>query len=171
MASDTPRHTGLTESEARRRLATDGPNELSGERRRGLMSIALEVLREPMFMLLSAGGVIYFALGDIREALVLLLSVVVVTGITIHQTRKTERALDALRELSNPHALVVRDGNARRIAGRDVVRGDVMLLQEGDRVAADARLLEANDLSVDEALLTGESLPCVRSQPRAIAPQ
>jgi len=159
MPSDTPRHTGLTESEARRRLATEGPNELSGERRRGLTAIALEVLREPMFMLLSAGSVIYFALGDIREALVLLLSVVVVTGITIYQTRKTERALDALRELSNPRALVVRDGGARRIAGREVVRGDVMLLQEGDRVAADARLLEANDLSVDEALLTGESLP------------
>ena len=159
MTQNTQRHFGLTEAEARRRLLAEGPNELPGEHRRGLLAIAVEVLREPMFMLLCAGGVIYIVLGDIREALVLLLSVFVVIGITIYQTRKTERALDALRDLSSPRALVIRDGDARRIAGREVVRGDRLLLQEGDRVAADARLLEANDFSVDEALLTGESLP------------
>jgi Ca2+-transporting ATPase len=163
------RHPGLTEAEARRRLVEEGPNELPGEHRHRLLETILEVVREPMFMLLAAGGVIYLVLGDVREALVLLLSVVVVVGITIYQTRKTERALEALRDLSSPRALVIRDGHARRVAGRDVARGDIMVLQEGDRVAADAHLLDANDLSVDEALLTGESLP-VRKTARPAAP-
>jgi Ca2+-transporting ATPase len=150
---------GLSEAEARRRLREEGPNELPSARRRGWLAIVFEVLHEPMFLLLVAGGAIYLALGSLQEALILLLSVFVVMGITIYQTRKTERALEALHDLSSPRALVMRGGEPRRIAGREVVRGDLLVLQEGDRVAADARLIHCNDLSVDEALLTGESLP------------
>ena len=151
--------TGLSDAEAARRLARYGANELPSAGKRGLHVIAADVVREPMFLLLIAGGAIYLVLGDVREALILLASVFVVMGITIYQERKTERTLDALRDLSSPRALVVRSGRQQRIAGRDVVPGDLVILGEGDRVPADGVLLECNQFSVDESLLTGESLP------------
>ena len=150
---------GLSSEEAARRLAAEGPNTLPGAGRRSVATIALEVVREPMFLLLVAGAVIYFFLGDVHEALVLLASVLVVMAITVVQERKSERALEALREMSSPRALVIRDGVPLRVAGAEVARGDLMLLAEGDRVPADACLAAVNDLMVDESLLTGESLP------------
>jgi Ca2+-transporting ATPase len=112
-----------------------------------------------MFVLLVAAGILYRVLGDPEEALMLLGFVFAVIGITLYQERKTQRALEALRDLSSPRALVVRDGVEKRIAGRDVVRGDVLLVREGDRVAADAAVLFTSNLLVDESLLTGESVP------------
>ena len=156
---DPPQHAGLTQGEAAARLASDGYNELPAARPRGLAGVVREVVREPMFMLLAGAAGVYLLIGDIREALVLLASVFVVMGITIYQERKSERALEALRDLSSPRALVVRDGLKIRIAGRELVRGDVLIVKEGDRVPADAVLLKANDLRADESLLTGESVP------------
>jgi P-type Ca2+ transporter type 2C len=153
---------GLSAVEARARLASEGPNTLAVARRRDTLAIALSVVREPMFLLLIAGAVLYLLLGNVREALVLAASIVVVTAITVVQERKAERALEALRDLSSPRAVVVRDGREERIAGAEVVRGDLIVLAEGDRVPADARLLAANDLMVDESLLTGESVPAVK---------
>ena len=150
---------GLTAAEAAARLAAEGPNALPVPGRHGLAAIALGVLREPMFLLLLAATGIYLVLGDIHEALVLGASIAGVIAITIAQERKAERALEALRDLSSPRAMVLRDGQRRRIAGRDVVRGDLLVLAEGDRVPADARLIAATDLTADESLLTGESLP------------
>jgi Ca2+-transporting ATPase len=151
--------SGLAEQEAQRRLKQEGSNELPSSRRRSMLSIALDVVREPMFLLLLAGGAIYLALGDIREALVLLGSILVIMGITFYQEQKTERALEALRDLSSPRALVIRGGEQQRIAGRDIVRGDIVVLSEGDRVPADGVLIWDLNLSVDESLLTGESVP------------
>lgn len=159
MDFDLDRATGLSQSDAAARLAAEGYNELPVTRQRDTLAIALEVVREPMFLLLVAAGSIYLLLGDVHEALVLLASVFVVMGITIYQERKTERALEALRDLSSPRALVVRDGRKQRIAGREVVRGDILILKEGDRVPADAVLLDCHDLKADESLLTGESVP------------
>jgi len=150
---------GLTAAEAARRISTEGLNALPGARRRGVAAIALEVAREPMFLLLVAGASIYMMLGDVSEALVLLASIAVVMTITIVQERKSERALETLRDLSSPRALVVRDGVPVRVPGAEVARGDLMLLAEGDRVPADAELAVVNDLVVDESILTGESLP------------
>jgi len=150
---------GLTQTEAARRLADEGYNELPSSRRRNSFAIALEVIREPMFLLLVACGVVYLFLGEPKEALMLLGFVFVIMGITIVQERRTERALDALRDLSSPRALVIRDGQQQRIAGREVVRGDIVLLAEGDRVPADAILRHGVNLSADESLLTGESVP------------
>ncbi|MFM8933789.1 MAG: cation-translocating P-type ATPase, partial [Gemmataceae bacterium] len=104
-------------------------------------------------------GGIYLLLGDVGEALMLLGFVFVVLGITLYQERKTERALEALRDLSSPRALVVREGRRTRIAGRDVVPGDILVISEGDRVPADSVVLESGSLAVDESLLTGESVP------------
>ena len=150
---------GLSGAEAARRLAAEGPNALPSPDRRSGAAILFGVLREPMFSLLVAAAGVYLLLGDLREALVLAASIVVVMAITVVQERKAERALEALRDLSSPRALVVRDGAVRRIAGSEVVRGDLVLLSEGDRVPADARLLAANELTLNESLLTGESLP------------
>lgn len=150
---------GLSGEEAQKRLARDGYNELPSATRRGALAIALSVAREPMFLLLIASAVIYLILGDVREAMVLSLSLIVIFTITIFQERKTERALEALRDLSSPRALVIRDGEEKRIAGHEVVRGDILILTEGDRVPADAVILSCNDLMVDESLLTGESVP------------
>ncbi len=151
--------TGLQEQDAAERLKLDGYNELPSSKQRNIFAIAFDVVREPMFLLLVACGVIYLFLGDIQEALMLLGFVFVVIGITLYQERKTERALEALRDLSSPRALVVRSGKQVRIPGREVVRGDVIVLSEGDRVPADAVLLSCTNLSVDESLLTGESVP------------
>jgi Ca2+-transporting ATPase len=153
---------GLSEVEARQRRAQDGPNELPVSRPRGALRLLRDVVSEPMFLLLVACGAIYMVLGDRHEALMLLGFVVVVMGITFFQQRRTERSLEALRDLSSPRALVVRDGQARRIAGRDLVTGDVVLLAEGDRVPADMRLVEAANLAVNESLLTGESAPVAK---------
>ena len=155
--------SGLDEQQARSRFSSDGPNELPASKARGLLAIALEVAREPMFVLLAAAATLYFLMGELGDALVLLASVLIVTAITVVQERRTERALDALRDLSSPRALVVRGSQRMRIAGRDVVRGDILLLSEGDRVSADAILRRAANLSVDESLLTGESAPVRKS--------
>jgi Ca2+-transporting ATPase len=161
---ESDRLTGLTAVEAARRLAAEGYNELPSARRRSLLTIALGVVREPMFLLLVACGTIYLLLGDVHEALTLLAFVFVVMGITLVQERKTERALEALRDLSSPRALVIRAGEHKRIAGREVVRGDLLVLAEGDRVPADSALLAGTSVSADESLLTGESVP-VRKTP------
>ncbi len=150
---------GLSDDEAADRLTRDGYNELPSSKPRSLFAIALEVVREPMFLLLVASGSLYLVLGDLTEGLLLLAFVFVVMGITLYQQRKTERALEALRDLSSPRALVIRDGGRKRIPGREVVRGDLVMLAEGDRVPADAVLLDSTGLTVDESLLTGESVP------------
>src|SRR3990167_5854495 len=150
---------GLSSAEVEARLREDGYNELYASTRRRTFDIALGVVREPMFLLLIVAAVIYLTLGDVREALVLAFWIVVIMGITIFQERKTERALEALRDLSSPRALVIRDGQEKRIAGREVARGDIVVLAEGDRVPADGPLLWCVNLSVDESLLTGESVP------------
>ena len=140
-------------------MKEEGFNELPSTKKRGLSAIAFEVVREPMFLLLVACGSLYLVLGDVQEALMLLGFVFVVLGITLYQERKTERALEALRDLSSPRALVIRGGERKRIAGRDVVPDDLVVLAEGDRVPADSVVLSCNNLSTDESLLTGESVP------------
>ena len=149
---------GLDAADAAARLTRDGPNLLPGSAPRTLWDMVRGVFTEPMFLMLLVAGGIYLLLGDRAEAALLLAFVFVVIGITLAQERKTQRALESLRDLSAPRALVIRDGVEARIAGRDVVRGDLLVLHEGDRVAAEALLVQGQ-LTVDESLLTGESVP------------
>ncbi len=161
---------GLTEAEARARLQTEGPNELPASERRTPLRIMLEVIREPMLGLLLGGGAIYLALGNLQDALVLAIFATMSVAITVVQETRTERALEALRDLTSPRALVIRDGQPKRIAGREVVRGDIIRLGEGDRVPADAALIHSEDLQVDESLLTGESVPVRKTSIDSAAP-
>ncbi len=150
---------GLSTEEASVRLKAKGFNELPGSRPRSLILIAFDVMVEPMFLLLLAASSIYMLLGESKEAVALAASILVVIAITILQERRTEHALARLRDLSDPQAVVLRDGERVRIPSREVVVGDVLFIREGDRIVADAILLSATSLSVDESILTGESLP------------
>jgi len=150
---------GLSSVEARARLLDEGPNEVPSAKRRGLLAVARDVLGEPMVLLLVAAGTIYLVLGERRDAVVLLSSILVVLVITFVQSQRTERALERLRDLASPRARVIRDSEQQRIAGREVVRGDSLIVSEGDRVAADGTLLWQSNLTLDESLLTGESVP------------
>ncbi len=164
-----PLPSGLSEAEAQARLKAEGYNELPHPDRRTTLRIFLEVLREPMLALLLGGGAVYLLLGDLKEALILLVFAALSVVITVVQESRTERVMEALRDLTSPRALVIRSGIRKRIAGREVARGDLVVLGEGDRVPADAVLAQAQDLEADESLLTGESVP-VRKSSRAADP-
>jgi P-type Ca2+ transporter type 2C len=155
---------GLSAAEALARRQSEGFNELPQTKSRSFLRLVLDVLKEPMLLLLLGGGAIYLILGSLGEALMLAVFASFSIVITIVQEARTERVLESLRDLSSPRALVIRDGHHIRIAGRDVVRGDLILLAEGDRVPADGLLRACDDLLTDESLLTGESVP-VRKRP------
>lgn len=150
---------GLSATEAAERLKREGYNELPTPDSRGFVRILSEVVREPMFALLIGAGVVYLLLGDRVEALLLLGFACFSVAITIVQESRSERVLESLRSLASPRALVVRDGERVHVAGREVVRDDIIVISEGDRIAADATLIAAHDLLMDESLLTGESVP------------
>jgi P-type Ca2+ transporter type 2C len=124
---------GLSQEDAKRKFLADGPNALPGTEPKSFWRIVADVLFEPMFLMLLAAGSAYLLIGDTAEAVFLLGSVFVVIGLTLFQERKTQRALEALRDLSAPRALVIRDGIELRIASQEVVRGDLLVLHEGDR--------------------------------------
>ena len=144
---DAPR--GLSAEEAAARQRSEGYNELPRADRRTPLRIIGEVLREPMLALLLGAGAVYLALGDLHEALILLAFATASVAITVVQEARTERVLTALRDLTSPRALVIRDGRRLRIAGREIVRGDVVVVSEGDRVPADAVLRDGHDLLAD----------------------
>jgi Ca2+-transporting ATPase len=156
--------TGLCEEDATTKLNEEGFNELPSQKKQSIFSILINILFEPMLLLLLVSGLIYLVLGEPNDALMLLFFVVVVVGITFYQERKSERALDALKTLSSPRALVIRGAKRRRIPGREVVREDIIILREGDRIPADGNVLVCSNLLVDESMLTGESLSVRKSE-------
>ena len=167
--ADVPQQ-GLTAADAAERLHRDGRNELPQERQRSPIRIVLEAVREPMLQLLLAAGVIYLVVGDLAEALILLAFAVLNVVLVVVQESRTERALAALKDLTSPSALVIRDGRRQRVPGPDIVVGDIVVLVEGDRVPADARLLDVTDLEADELLLTGELVPVRKTAGGSEAP-
>lgn len=150
---------GLSQQDAKKLLAKYGYNELPDREKRNIAKVILGIITEPMIFLLLAAVTVYFVLGDTNEAIVLGISVVVVVALELYQDMKTERALAALRQLSSPNCTVVRDGTRLTIASRELVVGDILVVAEGGRVAADCRLVEASNVVADESLLTGESIP------------
>ncbi|MBW4049827.1 MAG: HAD-IC family P-type ATPase, partial [Proteobacteria bacterium] len=151
--------SGLSSSEAAARLRRNGPNLLPQAQGMRWLGTLGSILREPMLLLLLVAAAIYWLLGDPQEAAALGVSVLLVIAVTAYQELKSEHALQALRDLSSPRARVLRDGTTRWIAARELVTGDVILLAEGDRVPADARIFGDSNLQVDESMLTGESVP------------
>lgn len=162
-ATPSEKHKGLTGIQAAEKLRTEGPNSLPSSKPKNFLSIALGVVKEPMFILLVACGTLYVVMGDLQEGIMLLGFVFVIMAIEFFQQKKTEKALDALKDMASPRALVIRDGVETRIAGIEVVSGDLIVLQEGDRVPADATILDSVNLLADESLLTGEPVSVRKS--------
>ncbi len=165
MAPNPAAFSGLSAAEAAQRLRQHGPNALERREGRGLLRTVAAVLTEPMFLLLLAAAAVYLFLGDLGEGLLLSFFALMAVGLVVLQERRSERALEALRQLAAPQVRVVRDGQVRQVPAADLVPGDCLLVAEGERVAADAVVLECAGLTVDESLLTGESVP-VRKRAR-----
>jgi len=152
----------LSSKDAEAKLKKYGYNELPHEKPKTIIQLWVKVVSEPMFLLLIAASSVYFILGDRLEASILLFSILFIVTITFYQEHKTERTLETLRNMASPRALVIRDGQQYRIPGRDVVVGDVIILEEGARIPADAKILHCRNMTVDESLLTGESVPVIK---------
>lgn len=149
---------GLTQAQVKEKIAKEGYNEVpqSGN---NFLKILLELILEPMVMLLVISVVIYISLGDIKEAMLIGFSVLMVISITLFQEQKTQKSLEALKELSKPFAQVIREKTQKTIPAREVVTEDILILSEGDRVPADALILSCTNFTIDESILTGESVP------------
>ncbi|MBX7240381.1 MAG: cation-translocating P-type ATPase [Bacteroidia bacterium] len=156
-------HKGLNSKEVNEKLNTHGYNELPSAKPKNVLGIAFEVMKEPMFILLISCGVLYMILGDYKEGAILLSTILIIIFITFYQYQKTEKALQALRQLSAPKARAIRDGKEIHIESREIVPDDLLLLREGDRVPADSVVLDSVNLTIDESLLTGESVPVLKN--------
>ncbi len=153
---------GLTDTQAAERLLKDGPNQLESTKPKSFLRIATGVLKEPMFILLVSCGLLYLILGSITESSSLLAGILIIIGITFYQERKTERALEELKKLASPKATVIRNNSKKKIPSREVVVDDVIVINEGQIIPADAVLVRASNLMVDESILTGESVPVTK---------
>lgn len=163
MNLDDQTSLGLTEAAAKEKLFIQGENLIPSEAPKSFLRQVALILSEPMLILLIAAGTINLLLAETLDALMLMMTVFIVLGISIYQSRRAEHALQALKELSAPTVKVIRDGLEKRISSHQVVVGDLVLLSEGDRVCADARVVQQTALSCDESTLTGESFPIAKS--------
>jgi len=165
---------GLSAEVAQQKLQTEGYNELAGSKPKSFLRTVIDLMKEPMVILLVICGLLYLLLGNLTEGIVLMGGILIVIGITLYQERKTERTLDRLKDLANPKAIVIRDGKQQKIASKEVVVDDLIIIKEGDRIAADAVLVESLNLVADESILTGESVPVRKKvstgQPLPVAP-
>ncbi|HEY0598837.1 cation-translocating P-type ATPase [Brevundimonas sp.] len=155
--------TGLDAAEAARRLEQDGPNLLTADRTRPLRAIVAAALREPMFLLLAAAAALYTALGDRAEGVLLGAAGLATIGLVVAQEARSEAALKALRRMADPVVRVIREGRTLAVPARELVRGDLVLIAEGQRIPADGVLIGPEVLQIDESALTGESAPVVRT--------
>ena len=148
---------GLTTQQVKSLQAKFGRNELTPEKKKSVFHEILKTLSEPMFILLLVAAIIYFILGEPRDGAIMLVFVVGIIGIDVMQEWKTDKTLEALKDLSAPHINVIRDGTEKTIHSADLVPGDLMQIAEGVKIPADGEVLRANDLCVDESSLTGEA--------------
>lgn len=149
--------TGLSSVEARRLQEEYGKNELTPEKKQNFFIKVLHIICEPMFLLLLVAAIIYFILGEPRDGAIMLIFVIGIISIDVIQEWKTDKTLNALKDLSAPHIIVLRDGKETNIASVDLVPGDVMMIHEGVKIPADGVIVKCNDLCVDESSLTGEA--------------
>ena len=149
---------GLTSDQVKRLQEQYGKNELVAEKKESFFHKVIEIIREPMFLLLLVAAVIYFILGEPRDGIIMLVFVIGIISIDVIQEWKTDKTLNALKDLSAPHITVIRDGKEQRIASVNLVPGDLMIINEGVKIPADGEIIKANDLCIDESTLTGEAI-------------
>ena len=153
---------GLSSSDAASRLKADGYNELTEGKKTPLWKMFLENLADPLVIILIAAAVVQIFLGELVESIIILIVVILNAILGVTQSRKAESSLDSLKKLSAPNAKVIRDGKKVTIQVRELVAGDIVLLEAGDYIPADGRLIEAESLKVVEGMLTGESEPVLK---------
>jgi len=163
MDIDLTKISGLNHEEALERLRQFGRNELPSQKKRGFLALFISVIKEPMLGLLLGAGIIYLILGEPKDAIMLSTFILFMIGITVYQERKTENAIEALKDLSTPKVTVVRNGVRQIVSGKDIVPGDLVLVKSGDRLPADGKVVQTDNFQVDESVLTGESLPVGKS--------
>lgn len=162
--------TGLSGKEATERSQKYGPNRLEGGKEKSILAMALDQLKDFLVLILIVAAVISILLGEDLEGIVILAIVVLNTFLGVYQENKASNALKALKEMASPHAKALRDGQVVEIASHEVVPGDVVILEAGDYIPADLRLVESINLKIDEAALTGESVP-VEKDAKAVLPE
>ncbi len=156
-------HKGLSPMEVKESRERYGSNDLTEAGRSGIFQRFLDIVIEPMFLLLLVATIVYFILGERDEGIMMLVAILIVSLTSFYQQAKSENALKLLKDLSAPHVSVIRDGNVQEVKVNEVVTGDLMIVTEGELISADGILVKANDLSVDESLLTGESFAVVKT--------
>ncbi|EGO62704.1 cation-translocating P-type ATPase [Acetonema longum] len=166
-ALDSDVSTGLSSAEAEARLKQFGPNELIHKEGRTTFQMLLEQLKDFLVLILIGASIVSAFVGEVVDSLVIMAIVVLNAGLGVMQESRAEKALEALKKLAAPTSKVIRDGKQEVITSDELVPGDVIILETGDYVPADVRLLEAVNLKIEEASLTGESVP-VEKEPRAI---
>ena len=152
-------NVGLTDAEAQERSAKYGKNRLEGGKEKSILQMALEQLKDYMVIILIIAAVVSVILGEVLEGVIIIAIVILNTFLGVYQENKASNALKALKEMSSPHAKVLRNGQIVEVASSDVVPGDVTIMEAGDYIPADVRLIEVGNMKVDEAALTGESVP------------
>ncbi|HIW89659.1 MAG TPA: HAD-IC family P-type ATPase, partial [Candidatus Ligilactobacillus excrementipullorum] len=150
---------GLTEKEAKHRLEKNGPNQLAGEKRTTILQKFINQFKDLMIIILLVATVISLLIGEVSDALIIFLVVVLNAAFGVFQEAKAENAIDALQKMTTPYTKVRRDGQVQQIQSDQVTLGDIVLLEAGDVVPADARIIEAYNLKIEESALTGESVP------------
>lgn len=157
MALNFEHYQGLSTAEVARRQKKSGKNVLFVKKRKGFFDYILHIFQEPMLLLLLATTVIYFMVGKAWDGVFMIVGVLVMIGIDLYQEAKTDKALEALKELSTPKITVIRHGRLQTINNEELVVSDILVIREGERIAGDGQILESSSLSVDESMLTGES--------------
>ncbi len=155
--STNQRLTGLNESQVLQSRETHGSNALQIQEQRLWQEVLRDVVTEPMFLLLLAASFIYFLVGQYQEGIIMVISLFIVSGISLFQEYRSRNAIAALQKLSAQRARVIRDGQEQNISAEEIVAGDLMLVEEGEIIAADGRIIQSRDFSVNESMLTGES--------------
>ena len=150
---------GLTGAEVILSRAEFGTNTLDQKGSKNFLHILKDIFTEPMMILLAAACSIYFFTGETGDGIIMLAAIFVVAGISIYQETKSESAIKSLKKLTQPLTNVIRNGLKTEVPSDDIVAGDIMIIEEGQSISADGKIIESNDLSVDESLLTGESFP------------
>jgi P-type Ca2+ transporter type 2C len=157
--TDINHYSGLRDADIQSLLKKFGKNELTGQKHNGFLYAVWNILKEPMFIMLLVASSLYFILGEASEGLLMLVAMIFVVAISIYQETKSSNALQALKQYTQTRVRVIRDYREQNILSEELVPGDVMVLEEGNRVPADATILQSNDLTLNESVITGESVP------------
>lgn len=158
------KYTGLSDQEVNTNRKSFGSNKVGGKTQNPIWEILLEIIKEPLFIILIVTSAIYFTLRETTEGIIMLVAIGLVSGISIFQENKSRNAVNALKKLSRPQAKVYRNGEIIQIPTEEIVAKDLFLVEDGDMIPADAKIIEAHDFSVNESILTGESLSVSKDQ-------